>query len=287
MRPTTYVVSGQNVITEHGVEGVAVAAQRVFDPPIDPDGAGAKGWVALFYTMRNAEGEMPSPVRRALQVTKITPVGGATTVTARISVDDKQNMLGPETFMFGSEGIVATEFEVAAGVMDQVTVQMIHVSDVGVVSTSDMHTLGWYPFTDYLLNDASGSLFGQVPRWAVSIGNDKIAVVARNTVAAPLDTTIEWHLVIVRASTGEFIETRGSLGVAVTVNPFVHLGVVTPEFVGPGAVEVDAVMTYSFGNGHKLSTNGGRDWGDLFTGTFGAGVYLGNQLHPVLLEQEL
>lgn len=286
LRPTTYTASGHSVRVEHAVEGVAIAAQRVFTPPITQDGSGAKGWVALFYTTRCAEGEAVPPMWRALQVTKVLAGGTATTVTVRVSTDDTHNMLGPELRMFGAEGIAATQFAVVGGVMDQTTVRLIHVSADGVQTDTDIHTEGWFPFTDYLLNQAAGSLFGQAARWAVSIGNDKVAVIARNTHALPEAVSMEWHLVIVKASTGEFLETRGPIGVAVTVNPFAHLSVVTPEVVR-GEATVDAVLTCSLGNGHKISTNGGRTWEDLFSGTFGVAVYLGNQLHPITIEQTL
>ena len=191
-------------------------------------------------------------------------------------------MLGPEVFMFGAEGIVATRFNVVGGAMDQLSVRLIHVDSVGAVNTCLMDTAGWYPFTDYLLNPAAGGLFGQVNRWAVAIGNNRIAVVARNTTAALSDTAIEYHLVIVDATTGAFVEARSSIGPVATVTPFVHLSVVTPEIPATDTtLAVDAVLVYTVGNGHRRSTDGGRTWQPMFSGTFGAAVYLGNQLHRV------
>lgn len=288
LRPGTYIDSGQTVRVPHAVEAVAIASQRVFVPPTEADGAGSKGWVALFYTLRCNETEMDTPVWRALKILVVSEAGGAMTLTVALSVDAEQYMLGPETLMFGAEGIVATRFNVAGGVMDQASVRLIHVDIAGAINTSTMDAAGWYPFTDYLLNPAAGGLFGQVNRWAVPIGNNKIAVVARNTTAPPLATSIEYHLVVVDATTGAFIEVRSSLGLVLTVTPLVHLSVVTPEVAATGTTPlIEAVLVYTVGNGHYRSTDGGRTWQPMFSGTFGTAVYLGNQFHRVTFEETI
>jgi len=281
LAPVLGTFGGVERYEAHGVSGSALCFSLDAGSDSPPDGAGSRGASCLFYSnFCNKSGV----VWAGVQVLRITSAGVESVVTLHKSTDTTQYTIGPDVQAFGVDGVFGTRFAVGTGVQDQTTTELIHYGVDGVIRTTNLLSAGWYPFTQALLNPTgitAGTVFGQSTHFAASIGNNKVAVLARDYVVLGSDPSATWTLVVLDQTTGEFIEARGVVGTAATITYSAHISVVTPESVGVDMVVTPAVLLGTLDLKHYLSTDGGSTWTHVFEGFVGKPVYLGNQLHRI------
>lgn len=284
--PLLIDVGDVNRYATHGVAGTGMCYTQTVGEQADPaDGLGARGTAHLFSVVHC---DQAGVVWNGVQLCSVDPLGASSAATLYKSTAARGHLVGPEVSLFDTAGIVGVAFDIAAGAMNQTSVDLVHMGVDGVLRTSDLRTHGWYCFTQFVLNPVgafAASVFGQASLYAADIGDDKVAVLARDYVVPGAASTVDWTLVVVRGSTGAFIEARGLVGAAFTVTSQAHIVVVSPESTVdaglPSEVTTPAVLLCALDTTHRLSTDGGVTWTTLFTGFTGAPLYMGNQLHRV------
>lgn len=277
--PVLVDVSGVNRYATHGVSGVGLCYTMTPAELTDPDEEiGPRGTIHLFATLHCRQG---ATTWTALQLASIDPMGVATQATLYKGNAAKGHLVGPEIEMFEVGGIVGASYDIVAGKVDQASVDLLHFGVDGVIRTTGLRGAGWYVFTQYLLNTISlttGSLYGQASLYAADIGDNKVAVLARDYVVGSSDSTADWTLVVVDKISGAFIEARGLVGAASVLTYNAHITVITPESTVDDVTR-PAVLLCTLGTTHRLSTDGGLSWVVVFTGFTGAPLYCGNQLY--------
>ena len=271
----------------HGIVGIALLYElSEEDAAQPPDGLGARGTVHLFSYAYCLQG---GTFWKAIQLQSMQSDGSATAATLYKSTDNVGFVLGHAVKLFGVEGVYATS--VPASGTRGTDVDLVHLGIDGQMRTTGLRAAGWYAFCPYTVAGgaggfSTGSLWGQAPVYCVDIGDNKVAVLARNYVVASGDATVTWSLVILAADTGAFVEARGLVGSASTITYLAYIAVITPERT-VGDKTTPAVLICTLGTTHRLSTDGGRTWVPVFAGPVGYPLYLGNQLRKIRYGEEV
>lgn len=277
--PGTIVDGGVTKRAEHGVSGVALCyTLSPTDRAAPPDGLGARGTVHLFSHVYCKQGAV---LWNAVQLQSLLPGGGASVSTLYKGSSGVYFCLGKPVTMFGVQGVYATRAGVVGSPASQNNAELVHLGVDGVIRATNLAASGWYTFVPSLaatLSVQAGSVFGQAPTYCADIGDNLIAVVAKNTTGDSGSAT--WSVVVVAADTGEFVEARGVLGSLSMPSYLVYLSVVTPQTT-EGGITTPAVLAAGLGHNHYLSRDGGATWAPMFSGYIGHPLYLGNQLHDV------
>lgn len=269
----------------HGVVGTALYYElSAEDAALPASGTGARGTAHLFSYVYCLQG---GTYWKALQLQSMPPSGAISAATLYKSTDNIGFVLGQALRLFGVNGVYATSVP-AAGTLGT-GVDFLHLGVDGVLRTTNLRASGWYAFCPYTAATggfSTGSLWGQAPVYCADLGDNKVAVIARDYVVPGAATAVTWSLVVLAADTGEFIESRGPVGSAPTFTYLAYLSVITPERT-VDEVTTPAVLTCTLGGNHRVSTDGGRTWVILFTGFVGRPLYLGNQLKRLRFGESL
>lgn len=275
---------GTTRISSHGVTGVGMAYAA---------GDGTDDLSLLVVGVHCTQGEDTATPTEwvGLQAHRVTLGGTLTSSTLRKTTDDTQWHIGHEVALFGQNGVGVVEAPIAGGRIDQSSLSLWHVGMDGVMRETGLKAAGWQPFTDYLLNPTSktvGAVYGQTPRPWCALGDDKVAVLARDYSVGLSDTVQTLTLVVLDQLTGAFVEARGVVATdAALISGRAFLSVIVPETRKADDSVVPAVLLCGLGSQTRISRDGGLTWTLLFEGYIGLPVYLGNRLHRVELGQGL
>lgn len=291
LAPVLVSPAGVDSYEPHGVSGAALCYTLDPDAGDPPDGAGARGQIALFWTCyRVIDDGLTITTWTGVQLRRQPSTGVGSNLTLYKGTDNRAHQLGPELVLFGVPGVVGTTHTFTVDNRpDQATVDLVHYGTDGVIRTTNLRAAGWYAFTQVVVNPSTsttGSFFGQASQFATAMGNNKVAVLAKNSVVPVGASTVAWTLVVIDQTTGEFIEARGEVGSTFPLTYDAHLNVVTPE-VEINDVVTPAVLAAAVGSNHYISTDGGVTWEQFLDDFAGCPVYLGNQLHPIQFRESL
>lgn len=271
----------------HGVVWTGACYTVEADELEEAAGQGSLGTTHLFSLAYCAQGEV---AWSALQLVSANAQGVVQRTLLKTSAY-AWHAVGPAVDMFGVKGVVGTSKTAGTHAVVQTSVEFLHYGTDGVIRTTGLRAADWYAFTP-IVGRSSESIepldfTGQSNTYAASIGDGKVAVLARDYIPADADDYITWSLVIVDQQTGAFIESRGPVGTAFRSQNlgFAHISVITPE-VTEGDVTTPAVLLCSLFTTHRLSTDGGRTWSVIFEGFRGMPLYLGNPLRKIDFGEE-